>query len=300
MKDKVAGNKNPAVVYDDGRYTLGLDDGKPYLSVGENTYSLSCQPYEPCLYIKGENGGFTVVHNAFDPYDELEAFSKNEALLSVTGYEYNALDFCRMVEYASRFADISIDCAEKIFDKSIKNGQTAKESGVILQKTTVFEENRVICDADFDEVINGYPDCVIDFCLVKNDNSAKGYDAHRSALFQACRRIMADEWVYDTDKAKAEKIDADVLFARINEAGELNYRHAFLHPPYETNYTDADFERVNEALFPNGTKELEAYEWTTDWSDYFDEGHEWWGAFCYTVYDKGLDRFAVILASATD
>ena len=61
-----------------------------------------------------------------------------------------------------------------------------------------------------------------------------------------------------------------------------------------------DFDRVNAALFPNGTNELEVYEWTTDWSDYFDEGHEWWGALCFTVYDKTLDRFAVIMASATD
>ena len=42
------------------------------------------------------------------------------------------------------------------------------------------------------------------------------------------------------------------------------------------------------------------YEWTTDWSDYFDEGREWWGTLCLTVYDKTLGRFAVILASATD
>ncbi|MBR1842280.1 MAG: hypothetical protein IJ788_03280, partial [Oscillospiraceae bacterium] len=50
----------------------------------------------------------------------------------------------------------------------------------------------------------------------------------------------------------------------------------------------------------NGTDGLEVFEWTTDWSDYFDEGHEWWGALCFTVYDKTLDRFAVIMASATD
>ena len=36
------------------------------------------------------------------------------------------------------------------------------------------------------------------------------------------------------------------------------------------------------------------------WSDYFDEGREWWGALCLTVYDETLGRFAVIMASATD
>ena len=62
----------------------------------------------------------------------------------------------------------------------------------------------------------------------------------------------------------------------------------------------ADFDRLNAALFPEGTEGLEVYEWTTDWSEYFDEGREWWGTLCLTVYDKGMDRFVVILASATD
>jgi len=56
----------------------------------------------------------------------------------------------------------------------------------------------------------------------------------------------------------------------------------------------------NEALFPKGKEGLEVYEWTTDWTEYFDEGHEWWGTLCLTVYDKLLDRMVVIMASATD
>ena len=90
------------------------------------------------------------------------------------------------------------------------------------------------------------------------------------------------------------------LFAPVNADEWLNYRKAFLRPPHGNVYTDDDFERVNAALFPGGADALEAYRWTTDWSDYFDEGHEWWGALCLTVYDKTLDRFVVILASASD
>ena len=97
-----------------------------------------------------------------------------------------------------------------------------------------------------------------------------------------------------------ELIDAGELFAPAREAEELNYRGAFLHPPHGCRYTDADFDRVNAALFPNGTDGLEVYRWTTDWSDYFDDGHEWWGTLCLTVYDKSTGRFAVLLASATD
>ena len=61
-----------------------------------------------------------------------------------------------------------------------------------------------------------------------------------------------------------------------------------------------DFKKVNEVLFPNGTDALEIYEWTTDWSDFFDAGHEWYGACCWSIYDKTLNRYAVMLVSATD
>ena len=92
----------------------------------------------------------------------------------------------------------------------------------------------------------------------------------------------------------------EALFAPADKNGALNYRKAFLYPPHTNRYTDADFDRINAALFPNGTDSLEAYAWSTDWSDYFDDGHEWWGTLCITVYDRSADRFVVILASATD
>jgi hypothetical protein len=68
----------------------------------------------------------------------------------------------------------------------------------------------------------------------------------------------------------------------------------------EHEYTIEDFQGVNQILFPNGTKDLTVLEWNTDWSDYFNEGHEWWGAACWSVYDHSLERFVIIMASATD
>ena len=105
---------------------------------------------------------------------------------------------------------------------------------------------------------------------------------------------------YDPGAARCRKLKSKALFAPENADTWLNYRKAFLSPPHGNACTDADFERVNAVLFPGGTEELEVYRWTTDWSDYFDEGREWWGTLCLTVYDKSLDRFVVIMASATD
>lgn len=65
-------------------------------------------------------------------------------------------------------------------------------------------------------------------------------------------------------------------------------------------YGPEDFELVNRTLFPEGTDMLEVYDWTTDWSNYFDAGREWWGTMCYSIYDQKTNRYAVIMASSTD
>jgi len=78
------------------------------------------------------------------------------------------------------------------------------------------------------------------------------------------------------------------------------YWYALMEPVHGRNNKPEDFKKVNEVLFPNGTDALDIYEWTTDWSDFFDAGHEWYGACCWTVYDKSLNRYVVMLVSATD
>jgi hypothetical protein len=59
--------------------------------------------------------------------------------------------------------------------------------------------------------------------------------------------------------------------------------------------TDALSIRLNE-----GTDHLEIYSWSLDWSNYFDAGKEWWGAFYWTVLDKRRRKITVIAASTTD
>ena len=127
-------------------------------------------------------------------------------------------------------------------------------------------------------------------------------------------------WSIDFGKAEAHRIDPEeflfvptvvrrikggsVIYDRNDpdvDAGEqIPYWYAFLEPPQWFDCTPDDFRCVNDALFPDGADALEVYEWTTDWSNYFDAGHEWWGAACWSAYDKHLDRFAILFASATD
>ena len=158
----------------------------------------------------------------------------------------------------------------------------------------------------FFDLLAEYPGCVVDFFLLPADpKRIQGAEEHRRALDRAQRALLAREdagfeWDYDLRRAKGKRISIDALFSSEEREDKMNYRKAFRHPPQNCGYTDADFDRLNAALFPEGTEDLEVYEWTTDWSEYFDDGHEWWGALCLTVYDRPLRRFVVILASATD
>lgn len=153
-------------------------------------------------------------------------------------------------------------------------------------------------DDPFYAVLAEYPDCVVDYCIVKATAPYAGYESHCRALQAAWQMIGNADWQGDPSRASGAPMPSDELFS--SDDRTLNYRKAFLYPPHENGYTGKDFVRVNASLFPNGTDALEVYRWTTDWSDYFDEGHEWWGTLCLTVYDQTLGRFAVITASATD
>lgn len=128
--------------------------------------------------------------------------------------------------------------------------------------------------------------------------------------------------VYDIDKAQPSPLDPQKFFCcpnvvKIDYYGNIHYDaewrpnddnigttvpywYALMEPVQGRRNKPDDFKKVNEALFPNGTDALDIYEWTTDWSDFFDAGHEWYGACCWSVYDKTLNRYAVMLVSATD
>jgi hypothetical protein len=51
---------------------------------------------------------------------------------------------------------------------------------------------------------------------------------------------------------------------------------------------------------PKHTAHLEVRRWPTDWSNYFAAGHEWWGAFFWTIEDTKNGWVTVIAASSTD
>lgn len=164
-------------------------------------------------------------------------------------------------------------------------------------------------DEFFTRLLAEYPGLACAYCLINADDPAaeaaglfpyRGAESHRLALERAARELIPDgrDRTGELNAARRRKLSGKGLFAPANADQWLNYRKAFLCPPHGAPYTDADFERVNAALFPGGAEGLEAYRWTTEGSKSFSEGREAWGALCLTVYDPALDRFVVILAAA--
>ena len=190
-----------------------------------------------------------------------------------------------------------------------------------------------LSDDAFYETLKEYKDCCIDYCLMKDDQPYQEEASHRKAVLFALEKNSAlfPSHPLEIDIARAEAVRIDprqlftfpdhpwkhevhgtVLYDNVYEDGKIPYWYAFLEPPHGTgpvrkdgkiirnHYGKEDFGIINQALFPMGTDQLVIYEWTTDWSDYFDDGHEWWGAACWSVYDPRMERYVVILVSATD
>ena len=161
----------------------------------------------------------------------------------------------------------------------------------------------------------------VDYHILCDDKPYEGLRSHREAVCFVFDWLLRP-WVYDIDKAQASLLDPRVFFycpriVKIDYYGNVSYDaewtpndencgttvpywYALMEPVHGRNNKPEDFKKANEALFPKGTDALDIYEWTTDWSDYFDAGHDWYGACCWSIYDKRMGRYVVMIVSATD
>lgn len=82
------------------------------------------------------------------------------------------------------------------------------------------------------------------------------------------------------------------------------YKSAFFLPPYglrdSADAQAALFTAINVEVFGSDMEQSEIFAWSTDWSNFFDAGRDWWGAFYWTVYRPGSNRMVAIGASSTD
>ena len=164
---------------------------------------------------------------------------------------------------------------------------------------------RELINDPFNKLIEEYDRCVIDYCLMEDDTPYQGYPSHKDAIQFAMQKVIErdTETQIEVELLRTDRVGRrfyDCEFPDPLKGEQIPYWYAFLEPPHTSGYGPDDFRSVNSVLFPKGVDQLEIYEWTTDWSDYFDDGHEWWGTACWSIYDKRMNRYVVIMAEATD
>jgi hypothetical protein len=101
------------------------------------------------------------------------------------------------------------------------------------------------------------------------------------------------------------KLDPNIFSPGVTGKYLNNYHAAFSYPPYHfQGLVDHEEERlfpnINRELFGNDENALTIYKWSTDWADYFNDGHEWWGSFLWTVYSTETQLLVGIAASTSD
>ena len=112
---------------------------------------------------------------------------------------------------------------------------------------------------------------------------------------------LRNQYFYYDDKEVPEKA---VPLAE-EDREKIGFVYAFLDPPYSFMCGKTIFEKGNffldfcRLLFTD-ISQIEVYKWSTDSSNYFDEGKKWWGSFFWTVYNPCRYWYIGIIASTTD
>jgi hypothetical protein len=95
-------------------------------------------------------------------------------------------------------------------------------------------------------------------------------------------------------------------YIKVQSEGEYatdGYAQAFYEPVHSLGLSDAHhfFDSLNVELFGGvAHPSLEIFSWSTECSNYFDAGKEWWGAHFWTVHNPVMNRIVGIMASSTD
>ena len=127
------------------------------------------------------------------------------------------------------------------------------------------------------------------------------YSLERGRCILRGRDPYLNQWFVVGD---AQSKESTVKFGESMFPPDHGYVYAFAEPPYNmqlpAEQVDALFHEMADAFFGGLGPDLRIYAWSTDWSAYFEDGKEWWGAFLWTVYRPGDHHLTVILGSATD
>ncbi|HEY2828307.1 MAG TPA: hypothetical protein VGJ04_11970 [Pirellulales bacterium] len=156
----------------------------------------------------------------------------------------------------------------------------------------------------------------LDYAFLEADADYSSDVLHKQAAIEGMQIIDGANSTCDLSKIQGSSISyqtflgtVEVQPVRISQtAGSIpnvdGYKTAFFHPPYGLRETlpfaSNLFVQINNFLFGSDPDMSEIFSWSTDWSNYFDAGREWWGAFYWTIRQPNSRQFVVIGASTTD
>lgn len=167
-----------------------------------------------------------------------------------------------------------------------------------------------------------YERIALDYVIMSIDTDYEGVATHKKAIAQAFQ-ILNSRYIdsFETDYIELEEEKMKALPSNMEELLQLPddayydnrlkknraiskpepmpYWFAFLEPPHGNSYLKKDFIEFNELLFPNKNN-CEVYRWNDEFSNYFDEGKEWWGTGLWSIYDCITGIIVIIGASLTD
>ena len=125
------------VVYREEGLVLGEADGKVWLLLGERSFRLDDYPFEPCLYLKADDGQFVTVHHSFTVAELLRAAKESGRIRMITGNEYGAAGLMRLlrkaVELGREEVDIGYVEGRVFMDILAERGAVSPETAADLQ-----------------------------------------------------------------------------------------------------------------------------------------------------------------------
>ena len=182
----------------------------------------------------------------------------------------------------------------------------------------------LIEDKIYEILSKKYKELLLDYVLLSFDEKYQGVESHKKAVINAIdvlnnrvrvgNSLKHPDFYIDEEKMQGKEYRVDDFFCDSNSSWIISgnmkvrttpeymtYWSAFMEPPYGVPYSKEDFCKINDVLFPvQFRNELKILSWNDDFSNYFDEGKEWWGTAMWSVYDKWMKRFVIIGASLTD
>ena len=301
------------IIYQSNLITLYHHLDSLFFIYNNTTYQLTSHPFEPCLYVSQEEKIVRMIHNAFTIEEMMDVARGEYQITSVTGKKYDIESICEVLSGALELDSYETDLS--YLEANFLKKQKQNDEAVLQTNISISDQNAVdsqllhiteLTEDPFYEEYTKYPEVVLDYCILKIDSNKHTQNEHQQVVLFAMHKwqtFLNREYEVEIDchpeKMKAKLIDSKDFFNQSAD-NKKSYRYLFLNPPHGYEYEESVFDSMNRILFPNGVEGLEVYDWSTDWSNYFDDGHEWWGTRCVSIYDQSLNRFVVIGASATD